>query len=756
MAQIYLNDDDHNDINSNNKTDKFLRTRIMMNDANKHYGVRISYGESIAAFIHLIGRGVYNFLPDLSKETTTVRHKLSQSQLIEDDYIFIFYLLLGINILAMVPAWYRHLFQNNNNKQIETHCAAEGNATTAQQHQHQQQHGIKIEEGRNHSHARTKHRKLLQTYLPAYLFATCADWLQGPYKYALYSSYGYTQRDIAHLFVAGYGSGMVLGSIVGGLADSYGRKRLCLFYCLSYTFSVLMKHCKHFYVLLLGRVGGGIATSLLFSVFESWLICAHGERGLLGVSSKKRSANGGGTDSDADSDNGGGDVGGKKNNDEDEEKWLAKSLSVSMYGSSLVAIGSGVLANLVVENSGKMRPWNTIDDGNDASEPSSSSFYVGGYITAFDACLVPLALCATVIAISWEENYGAEAEAASSSVAHVVESENKEEEEGAHYSNGQNNDGQYTAGFLKKHSSINLEDDGSTQDEKKLTIENNDEECKTLLQIEEDIYPRKEGMCSILLRGMHTVWNSPNILICCIIGSIFEGAMYIFVFLWTPALTSLQDGLNHSQGREVGNSDTNAGVIVDSAKDPHADSELPFGWIFSTFMVCCMLGTIAFSRLSDAGVSASKCLAGILALASLSCVAMAFPYYSSGVGNVVGLGGVVRTSANTPQYIGMLLYEFCIGFYYPAMGTVKGTIVPEHQRAAIYNVFRLPLNLLVLVYLVGDFSTEVSFLANAILLLAACVLQIRIVRGIGGDSGSGSGGGSEIGVVESKAKGHDL
>ena len=68
---------------------------------------------------------------------------------------------------------------------------------------------------------------------------------------------------------------------------------------------------------------------------------------------------------------------------------------------------------------------------------------------------------------------------------------------------------------------------------------------------------------------------------------------------------------------------------------------------------------------------------------------------------------------------------------YPAMGTVKGTIVPEDQRAAIYNVFRLPLNLLVLIYLIGDFSTEVSFLANAFLLMGACILQLRLVRAHG-------------------------
>ena len=65
------------------------------------------------------------------------------------------------------------------------------------------------------------------------------------------------------------------------------------------------------------------------------------------------------------------------------------------------------------------------------------------------------------------------------------------------------------------------------------------------------------------------------------------------------------------------------------------------------------------------------------------------------------------------------------------MGTVKGTIVPEDQRAAIYNVFRLPLNLLVLIYLVGDFSTEVSFLANALLLMGMCILQLRLLKSSG-------------------------
>jgi hypothetical protein len=72
---------------------------------------------------------------------------------------------------------------------------------------------------------------------------------------------------------------------------------------------------------------------------------------------------------------------------------------------------------------------------------------------------------------------------------------------------------------------------------------------------------------------------------------------------------------------------------------------------------------------------------------------------------------------------------------YPAMGTVKGAIVPEDQRAAIYNVFRFPLNLFMLAFLVGDFSTEFSFTANAVLLMVTCVLQIRLAW-VGSDAGN--------------------
>ena len=43
-------------------------------------------------------------------------------------------------------------------------------------------------------------------YLVVYTLVMLGDWLQGPYVYALYDSYGYSQHDNAVLFVVGFGS----------------------------------------------------------------------------------------------------------------------------------------------------------------------------------------------------------------------------------------------------------------------------------------------------------------------------------------------------------------------------------------------------------------------------------------------------------------------------------------------------------------------------------------------------------------------
>ena len=104
-------------------------------------------------------------------------------------------------------------------------------------------------------------------YLVVYSLVIMSDWLQGPYVYILYKSYGYDTHDIATLFVAGFLSSAVFGTYVGSIADKFGRRRLGLVFCIVYIISCITKLYNVYNILMLGRILGGIATSLLFSVF---------------------------------------------------------------------------------------------------------------------------------------------------------------------------------------------------------------------------------------------------------------------------------------------------------------------------------------------------------------------------------------------------------------------------------------------------------------------------------------------------------
>lgn len=125
------------------------------------------------------------------------------------------------------------------------------------------------------SSTNTRFTEFQRNYLLIFLLAMFSDWLQGPYVYELYVSYGFNQQQIAELFVCGFGSSMIVGTFIGGLADKLGRKNMCLMYCVCYITACCTKLVPEYWTLMLGRFLSGISTSLLFSVFESWMVCEH-------------------------------------------------------------------------------------------------------------------------------------------------------------------------------------------------------------------------------------------------------------------------------------------------------------------------------------------------------------------------------------------------------------------------------------------------------------------------------------------------
>jgi predicted MFS family arabinose efflux permease len=141
--------------------------------------------------------------------------------------------------------------------------------------------------------------------------------------------------------------------VVGSFADALGRKKFCFLYCFFYIVSCVTKHFNSYWILMFGRVTGGVATSLLFSVFESWVVCENAKRGF-------------GADS------------------------LNTIFSLSVVGNSLVAILAGGIAQL----------------GSDYFQFQPGFFATGGYVVPFDLAILVLIVLMFVMHFSWEENYG--------------------------------------------------------------------------------------------------------------------------------------------------------------------------------------------------------------------------------------------------------------------------------------------------------------------------------------------------------------
>jgi MFS family permease len=200
-------------------------------------------------------------------------------------------------------------------------------------------------------------RAFQRAYLTVYYLAMLADWLQGPYVYALYASYGFSSDDIAVLFVGGFGSSMLFGTFAGAAADRIGRKKCGLLYAALYILSCMTKHYKDYSMLMVGRVLGGIATSLLFSTFESWLVCEHNARGY-------------------------------------DSAWISHTFSLAYLGNSVAAILAGVLAEAAA-NSQPLTP-----------SAVGSTVHWGGYTAPFDLSIAVLVVLTVALLLLWNENYG--------------------------------------------------------------------------------------------------------------------------------------------------------------------------------------------------------------------------------------------------------------------------------------------------------------------------------------------------------------
>eukprot|EP00760_Papus_ankaliazontas_P017037 PhM_4_TR1700/c0_g1_i1/m.5973 len=209
---------------------------------------------------------------------------------------------------------------------------------------------------RSSSKKADEYRRLVRNrYIVGYGLMACADWLQGPYLYAMYRGFGLGDGDIGRLYVVDLAVAAAVSSYLGGRVDSAGRRFCCVLYCIVYAASNLLNNLfpvLGISVLFLGCALDGACNSLLKSAPETW----------LAAESEKRGA---------------------------QAHWIGHTLAMASLASTLGSVLAGWACSAVVYVSG------------------------GSYVATMNVAAAILLGAAVYVQSAWSENHGCAAEKAS-------------------------------------------------------------------------------------------------------------------------------------------------------------------------------------------------------------------------------------------------------------------------------------------------------------------------------------------------------
>ena len=142
-----------------------------------------------------------------------------------------------------------------------------------------------------------------------------------------------------------------------------------------------------------------------------------------------------------------------------------------------------------------------------------------------------------------------------------------------------------------------------------------------------------------------------------VVQSLFEGAMYTFVFGWTPLL------------EETG--------------------AIPHGFVFASFMISCSIGATIFNYLSKNG-RPEDFMVYVFSFAAV-CMFLSTMAHSAGV-----------------QMLCFCGFEVTVGIFWPSIMSMRSSYLPEEGRATIMNIFRIPLNFIVCLILYNQVCLAVQ------------------------------------------------
>lgn len=174
-----------------------------------------------------------------------------------------------------------------------------------------------------------------------------------------------------------------------------------------------------------------------------------------------------------------------------------------------------------------------------------------------------------------------------------------------------------------------------------------------------------------------------------------EGAMYTFVFMWVPTLLSM---------------DPPGGV--------------PTGCVFSSLMIAITMGGLFFPVMhsvvskflsSKKSKSSEVTAAVIYALASASMAVPAFCLSTASTSSM----------CFERVLVSFVIVEFTVGLFNPVAGTLRSKYVPDALQGGILNIFRLPLNAVVVA---GTHATDILPPSTVFVGVSACFMAASLIQ----------------------------
>lgn len=201
--------------------------------------------------------------------------------------------------------------------------------------------------------------------------------------------------------------------------------------------------------------------------------------------------------------------------------------------------------------------------------------------------------------------------------------------------------------------------------------------------------------------GWKATYNDSKIWRIGLTQALSEGAMYTFVFMWVPTLLRMEP---------VGG--------------------LPTGCVFSSFMIAITMGGMMFPVLQSfvkkfitSGSKTTEVTASLVYMLASLC--MAFPAYC--------LSSVMSSSSDSclgfPTMESILLsfviVEFSVGLFNPVAGLLRSKYIPDDLQGSIMNIFRLPLNAVVVA---GTHATDVLPYSQVYMIVSGSFMLAAIIQ----------------------------